>query len=67
MRDSKIVGNNVVFSLHMWDIETADEILKGSFFVVWKMLSNNVATSNVAKLQPALILWAVIFSIVLQA
>ena len=33
--DSKIVGNNVVFSLQIWDIETAAEVLKTSFLVVW--------------------------------
>jgi hypothetical protein len=36
-------------------METAAEILKGSFLVVWKMLRRSVATSRVAKAHPALI------------
>lgn len=35
VRDSNTVGNSVVLSLQIWDIETAAEVLKGSFFVVW--------------------------------
>lgn len=34
VKDSNIVGNRVVLSLQMCDIETAAEILKGSFLVV---------------------------------
>lgn len=55
VNDSKIVGKSVVLSLHIWEIETAAEVLNTSFFVVWYMLSNKVATSSVAKLHPALI------------
>jgi hypothetical protein len=32
--DSKIVGKSVVFNLQICEIETAAEILNGSFFVV---------------------------------
>ena len=35
VRDSKMVGKRVVLSLHMWEIETAAEVLKTSFLVVW--------------------------------
>jgi len=35
-------------------METAADILKGSFLVVWYILRSRVATSRVAKLQPAL-------------
>jgi len=67
VNDSKIVGKRVVLSLQICEIETAAEILNGSFLVVWYMLRSKVATSRVAKLQPALIDWAVMFSIVLHA
>ena len=67
VKDSNIVGNNVVLSLQIWEIDTAADILKGSFFVVWKILRSKVATSSVAKEHPALIDYAVIFSIVLVA
>lgn len=33
--DSKMVGKSVVLSLQMCEIETAAEVLKTSFFVVW--------------------------------
>ena len=46
--DSKIVGNKVVFSLQIWEMLTAAEVLKISFVWVWYMFSNNVATFNVA-------------------
>lgn len=39
----------------MWDIETAAEILKGSFLVVWKIFRRREATSKVANEHPALI------------
>jgi hypothetical protein len=65
--DSNIVGNKVVFSLQICDTDTAADIFSCSFFVVWYIFSNNVATSNVAKLHPAEIDYAVMFSIVLQA
>ena len=35
VNDSKIVGKRVVLSLQIWEIETAAEILNGSFLVVW--------------------------------
>lgn len=35
VKDSKTVGNNVVFSLQTWEMQTAAEVLKASFFVVW--------------------------------
>ena len=35
VRDSKMVGKRVVFNLQMCEIETAAEVLKTSFFVVW--------------------------------
>jgi hypothetical protein len=35
VRDSKIVGKRVVFSLQMWETETAAEVLRTSFLVVW--------------------------------
>lgn len=35
VKDSNIVGNKVVFSLQIWDIETAADVLKASFLVVW--------------------------------
>ena len=65
--DSKIVGNKVVFSLQMCETDTAADVLKLSFYCVWYMFNRSVATSRVAKLHPALIDCAVIFSIVLQA
>lgn len=33
--DSKIVGNKVVLSLHIWEILTAAEVLKISLVYVW--------------------------------
>lgn len=35
VRLSKMVGKRVVLSLQIWDIETAAEVLKTSFLVVW--------------------------------
>lgn len=35
VNDSKMVGNKVVFSLQIWDIETAADVLNGSLLVVW--------------------------------
>lgn len=32
--DSKMVGNSVVFSLQMWDTETAAEVRKASVYCV---------------------------------
>ena len=54
VRDSKMVGKRVVLSLQMWEIETAAEVLNTSFLVVWYIFKRRVATSKVAKLQPAL-------------
>jgi hypothetical protein len=34
-RDSKMVGKRVVFNLQMCEIDTAADVLKGSFLVVW--------------------------------
>lgn len=51
----------------MWDTETAADVLKLSFYYVWYIFKSRVATSSVAKLHPALIDYAVIFSIVLHA
>lgn len=55
VKDSKTVGNSVVLSLQTCEMLTAADVLKASFFVVWYMLRRRVATSKVAKLQPALI------------
>ena len=33
--DSKMVGKRVVFSLQMWEMETAADTLKGSLVWVW--------------------------------
>lgn len=35
VRDSKMVGKRVVLSLQMWEMETAADVLKTSFLVVW--------------------------------
>jgi len=35
VRDSKIVGNSMVFSLQMWEMDTAALVLKGSLVTVW--------------------------------
>ncbi len=56
-----------MFSLQMWETETAADVLKLSFYYVWYMFNKSVATSRVAKLHPALIDYAVMFSMVLQA
>ena len=35
VRDSNMVGKRVVLSLQMWEMETAADVLKTSFLVVW--------------------------------
>ena len=67
VNDPKMVGNSVVLSLQMWEIDTAADTLKGSSVWVLYMCSSKVETSRLAKAQPALIDWAVMFSIVLHA
>jgi hypothetical protein len=51
--DSKMVGNKVVFSLHMCDIETAAETLNGSNVCVWYIFRSRAATLSEANVQPA--------------
>ena len=40
--DSKIVGNKVVLSLQMWDIDTAADVLNTSFFLNLKELNSGM-------------------------